>query len=362
MTGLGAPARGGSALVEARVRRRGRAPARRRPRAGRPVPRPLPLRRGVDRLLAGPRAAVRPRRPAARRSAEAADAGRPPARAGRTRRPDRLDVEICCSRRSPPTSTARFEQLYGYLNDDVTRRRATVGLALRAVRRPRAPRRRRGPGWPRARRCSTGLLDRRGARTGRSCPGAAGARPGGRAPARRRPTRPRARRRPRRHPDLPPTTPRQPAAPVRRARPGARRGGRPAGLPARTPGRRTGRSRSPPRRSRPDRRRGLDLRRLPRPARRPTSSSASRCREALLRGAGLVAGPVEAGRRGPGRRCAGTRRSRAGAAIGDARWDPAGARRRRCSLDVAASRRRRTGRAVASDSTGCGAERRSRRG
>ena len=29
-----------------------------------------------------------------------------------------------------PDLDARFERLYGYLNDDVTRRRATVGLAL----------------------------------------------------------------------------------------------------------------------------------------------------------------------------------------------------------------------------------------
>jgi hypothetical protein len=35
-----------------------------------------------------------------------------------------------CSPRSSRISTRDFERLYGYLNDDVTRRRATIGLAL----------------------------------------------------------------------------------------------------------------------------------------------------------------------------------------------------------------------------------------
>ena len=40
-----------------------------------------------------------------------------------------LDVEILLAALVPDLD-ARFERLYGYLNDDVTRRRATVGLAL----------------------------------------------------------------------------------------------------------------------------------------------------------------------------------------------------------------------------------------
>ena len=83
----------------------------------------------VDRLLAGPH----PRAAARRR-------GAPGRRAGR-RRPSRLralqeacgltdlDVEILLAALVPDLD-ARFERLYGYLNDDVTRRRATIGLAL----------------------------------------------------------------------------------------------------------------------------------------------------------------------------------------------------------------------------------------
>ena len=40
-----------------------------------------------------------------------------------------LDVEILLAALVPDLD-ARFERLYGYLNDDVTRRRATIGLAL----------------------------------------------------------------------------------------------------------------------------------------------------------------------------------------------------------------------------------------
>ncbi|HVC14923.1 MAG TPA: ATP-binding protein [Acidimicrobiales bacterium] len=54
-----------------------------------------------------------------------------------------------------PEVDRRFEQLYGYLNDDITRRRATVGLALELVGMPLASvaaRRLVGPGAPLVRR------------------------------------------------------------------------------------------------------------------------------------------------------------------------------------------------------------------
>jgi hypothetical protein len=41
-----------------------------------------------------------------------------------------VDVELLLVALAPDVDS-RFEQFYGYLNDDVTRRRATVGLALR---------------------------------------------------------------------------------------------------------------------------------------------------------------------------------------------------------------------------------------
>ena len=63
-----------------------------------------------------------------------------------------LDVELLLVALAPDLDT-RFERLYGYLNDDVTRRRATIGLALRAVGRPAGRRARPGPGRARTRRC-----------------------------------------------------------------------------------------------------------------------------------------------------------------------------------------------------------------
>ncbi|WP_433260240.1 ATP-binding protein [Actinosynnema sp. CS-041913] len=50
---------------------------------------------------------------------------------------DRLDVEFLLVAMAPDVD-ARFERLYGYLNDDVTRRRATVGLALELCGTPAA--------------------------------------------------------------------------------------------------------------------------------------------------------------------------------------------------------------------------------
>jgi hypothetical protein len=48
-----------------------------------------------------------------------------------------LDVELLLVALAPDVDS-RFEQFYGYLNDDVTRRRATVGLALRLCGVPEA--------------------------------------------------------------------------------------------------------------------------------------------------------------------------------------------------------------------------------
>ncbi len=57
---------------------------------------------------------------------------------------DGLDVELLLIALAPDLDT-RFERLYAYLNDDVSRRRATVGLALElcGAARPRGEERRR---------------------------------------------------------------------------------------------------------------------------------------------------------------------------------------------------------------------------
>ena len=62
-----------------------------------------------------------------------------------------LDVELLLIAVIPDLDS-RFERLYGYLNDDVTRRRASIGLALTAGRpsagRQRPPAAGCGPGRP----------------------------------------------------------------------------------------------------------------------------------------------------------------------------------------------------------------------
>ncbi len=88
----------------------------------------------VDRLLrAGPPAAgeVLDAEPAVPPTEEPAD-GQEPRLAGLAAAADltTLDVELLVIALLPDLD-ARFERLYGYLNDDVTRRRASVGLALR---------------------------------------------------------------------------------------------------------------------------------------------------------------------------------------------------------------------------------------
>jgi len=89
----------------------------------------------VDRLLDGPSQEPSPDS-AARRSVEAAaDAAIAGGETIRLRRLavdaglTDLDVELLLIAMVPDLDS-RFERLYGYLNDDVTRRRATVGLAL----------------------------------------------------------------------------------------------------------------------------------------------------------------------------------------------------------------------------------------
>ncbi len=78
----------------------------------------------IDSLLAAPR------RPYA---APPDGAGLLPAAAGLTA----LDTELLLVAVAPDVDS-RFEQFYGYLNDDVTRRRATAGLALRLCGLPEA--------------------------------------------------------------------------------------------------------------------------------------------------------------------------------------------------------------------------------
>ena len=159
----------------------------------------------VDRLLApmpaAPPPADGPRRAAveerADRAAAAGRAGDADGAGGQVRLralADRfeltpLDVELLLIALIPDLDS-RFERLYGYLNDDVTRRRATVGLALDpgrpsldVVGRPRAAQRRSPAHRPRA---GAG----RGGRPAVPDPRPAGPRPGHRPPARGRPSRP----------------------------------------------------------------------------------------------------------------------------------------------------------------------------
>ena len=89
----------------------------------------------VDRLLAAPRTAGPPRDDGRAERRAGRDEPRPPAPSRLRRAAARrcgltdLDVELLLVALAPDLD-ARFERLYGYLNDDVTRRRATVGLAL----------------------------------------------------------------------------------------------------------------------------------------------------------------------------------------------------------------------------------------
>ena len=122
----------------------------------------------------------RPPTPPSRRAPTSGCAGSPHLRL------EPLDVELLLIALAPDLD-ARFERLYGYLHDDVTRRRASIGLALDARRHSC-----RGRAGARARLTrgaplvDGGLVAGRGARA--AVPQALAARPGPghRAPARRR--------------------------------------------------------------------------------------------------------------------------------------------------------------------------------
>lgn len=81
---------------------------------------------------------------------------------------DPLDVDLLLVALAPDLD-ARFERLYGYLNDDLTRRRPTVGLALELCGRSRvaAARFRLSP----AHRSSRAVCWRSRRPNGRPCPG-----------------------------------------------------------------------------------------------------------------------------------------------------------------------------------------------
>ena len=144
----------------------------------------------VDQILAGPSTAYEPDDAALRAELDR----RPSAAAGDEPRLLRLarmagltplDVDLLVIAALPDLDS-RFERLYGYLNDDVTRRRASVGLALElagehpaSAAGPRPAHRRRPACRPRA-------AERRGRRPAVPDPRAACPGPGHGAPARRR--------------------------------------------------------------------------------------------------------------------------------------------------------------------------------
>ena len=96
-----------------------------------------------------------------------------------------LDVELLLVALLPDLDT-RFERLYGYLNDDVTRRRASVALALELA--GASPMVGRGPGPAGAEPAAAAArpAGRRGPRAPVADPRPPGARPGVGPPARRR--------------------------------------------------------------------------------------------------------------------------------------------------------------------------------
>ena len=121
----------------------------------------------VDGLLGGQPVAVPPGQPirslsrrvrSARGRADAAEAAGARSRlrrlAARASSWTALDVELLLVALAPDLDP-RFERLYGYLHDDVSRRRASVGLALELCGRPAASPEGRTPGTGAAGRAST---------------------------------------------------------------------------------------------------------------------------------------------------------------------------------------------------------------
>ena len=188
-----------------------------------------------------------------------------------------------------PDLDARFERLYGYLHDDVTRRRASIGLALELAGALPASPALAAPADARARRSSTGGLvvveepERPFLTRSLRVPDRVAMHLLGDDRSRRRARRPR----------------RRVAAACHGAEPDGARARAPqrrdARLPARARRRRRG-ARSPPAAfallGKRDASRST-CRGSPRPT-RPRRRRCAAVREARLAGAGLVAGPVEA--------------------------------------------------------------------
>ena len=102
---------------------------------------------------------------------------------------DSVDVELLLVALAPDLD-ARFERLYGYLHDDVSRRRASVGLALELAGARSRSCRRAAPADRRCRSSTGGLVVVEDAERPFLHARVARARPGRDAPARGRPRRP----------------------------------------------------------------------------------------------------------------------------------------------------------------------------
>ncbi|MGH4025915.1 MAG: ATP-binding protein, partial [Pseudonocardiaceae bacterium] len=134
------------AVVEERVRRSVAAQREFDPQPDDPFRGLYLSEEAVQRVLAGRLAAAEPdpiadaHFAAAEAVADAAEQAGTPVRLrvlARAMGLDALDVELLLVALAPDLDS-RFEQLYGYLNDDVTRRRAAVGMALRLCGLPEA--------------------------------------------------------------------------------------------------------------------------------------------------------------------------------------------------------------------------------
>jgi hypothetical protein len=102
--------------------------------AGRRSPFPGVLAQATPTYLGDPDAGIRPQITKIAQGGRDAD---PLARVAASAGLGDLDLDLLLVALAPDVDS-RFEQFYGYLNDDVTRRRATVGLALRLCGLPEA--------------------------------------------------------------------------------------------------------------------------------------------------------------------------------------------------------------------------------